>query len=88
VAEAELYVAARVGEVVVPGAEGGEVGGQEEGAGAVETARRWVPGFLEDGEPFESALAPGGDRTRQVGGGAAGCGGEGRVQGSGGGGEA
>ena len=66
-AEAELGVASRVGEVVAPGAEGGEVGGEEERAGPVEAARRWIPGLFEDGEPFESALPPGGDRPRQVG---------------------
>src|SRR5438128_945302 len=59
--EAELDVAVGVGEVVVPGAEGGEVGGEQEGAGAVEAAGRWVPGVFEDGESFDPALSPGGD---------------------------
>ena len=45
-------MAAGVGEVVVPGAEGGKVGGEEKGPGAVETAGRRVPGLFEDGEPL------------------------------------
>lgn len=77
-----------VGELVAPGAEGGEVGGEEERAGPVETARRWIPGFFEDAERFESALSPRGDRPRQVGRGTPGRRGQRGVQRASGGGEA
>jgi len=75
-AQAQLYTGGGVGEAVAPGAEGGEVGGEQGGAGAVEASGRRVPGFLQYGESLGAALPPGGDRAGQVGGGTAGGGGQ------------
>src|SRR5690606_19093067 len=63
-------------------------GGEQLRTGAVEAAGRRVPGLLQDAESLRAALPPGGHRTGQLGGAAAGGRGEGGVEGAGGRGEA
>src|SRR5690606_11353253 len=87
-AQTELDVPAGVGEPVAPRAEGGQVGGEQLRTGAVEAAGRRVPGLVQDAESLRAALPPGGHRTGQLGGAAAGGRGEGGVEGAGGRGEA